>query len=114
MSVVFYIPGPLREYVSGKSQVEIANSPATVGEALSTLWVLYPAIRDRVATEQGQVRQHINIFVGNENVRYTGGLATPLRPGSEISILPAVSGGEQMTHRRTLLQTCSRRGPAPG
>jgi molybdopterin converting factor small subunit len=53
----------------------------------------YPGIRDRVVNEQGQVRQHINIFIGNENIRYTGGLASPLSEGSEISIVPAVSGG---------------------
>jgi PPOX class probable F420-dependent enzyme len=50
-------------------------------------------MRDRVVTEQGQVREHINIFVGKENIRYTGGLATPVPPGAEISIVPAVSGG---------------------
>ena len=93
MAIVFYIPGPLREFTSGQSRVEIGTKPATLGEALSTLWTLYPGLRDRVATEQGQVREHINIFVGNEHMRYTGGLATPVTPGSEISIIPAVSGG---------------------
>jgi molybdopterin synthase sulfur carrier subunit len=43
--------------------------------------------------EEGQLRKHINIFVGTEDVRYTGDFSTPLRPGAEISILPAVSGG---------------------
>jgi len=93
MAILFYIPGALREFTSGKSRVEIDGSPATVGEALAALWTLYPGIRDRVATELGQVREHINIFVGNESVRYTGGLATPIRPGVEISIIAAVSGG---------------------
>jgi molybdopterin converting factor small subunit len=54
---------------------------------------MHPGMRDRVATEQGQIREHIRGFVGNESIRYTGGLATPIRPGSVISILPAVSGG---------------------
>lgn len=93
MAIVFYIPGPLREFTSGRSRVEIAIGAATLGEALSMLWTLYPGLRDRVATEQGQVREHINIFVGNEHMRYSGGLATPVTPGSEISIIPAVSGG---------------------
>jgi molybdopterin converting factor small subunit len=93
MSIVFYIPGPLREFTSGLSEVEVGSSPATVGEALCALWTLYPGVRDRIATEQGQVREHINIFVGNEHVRYTGGLATPIRLGAKISIVPAVSGG---------------------
>jgi hypothetical protein len=50
-------------------------------------------VRDRVVTEQGQVREHINIFVGEENIRYSGGLATAIQKGAEISIVPAISGG---------------------
>ena len=93
MPVTFHIPGALREFTAGRSTVEIKDSPATLAEALAALWTLYPGVRDRVATEQGQVRQHINIFIGREDVRYTGGLASPVPPGSEISIVPAVSGG---------------------
>jgi molybdopterin synthase sulfur carrier subunit len=93
MPVTFHIPGALREFTAGRSRVAIEGSPATLADALSTLWTLYPGVRDRVATEQGQVREHINIFIGDENVRYTGGLASRLSAGSEISIVPAVSGG---------------------
>lgn len=93
MPVTFHIPGALREFTAGRSTVEIADSAATLAEALSALWTLYPGVRDRIATEQGQVREHINIFVGDENVRYTGGLATKITAGSQISIVPAVSGG---------------------
>ena len=91
--VTFHIPGALREFTAGRSTVQIDASPATVADALAALWKLYPGVRDRIATEQGQIRQHINIFIGNENVRYTGGLASPISPGCEISIVPAVSGG---------------------
>ena len=93
MPVTFHIPGALREFTAGRSTVEIADSPATLSDALLALWTLYPGVRDRIATEQGQVREHINIFVGDENVRYTGGLATKIAAGSQISIVPAVSGG---------------------
>ena len=93
MAVVFYIPGALREFTDGQGRVELAGAPATVADALTVLWTVYPGVRDRVADEQGRVRQHINIFVGNENVRYTGGPATPIGDGAEISIVPAVSGG---------------------
>ena len=93
MSVTFHIPGALREFTGGRAKVEIEASPGVLGDALKALWTRYPGIRDRVETEQGQLRQHINVFVGNENVRYTGGLATPIPAGSEISIVPAVSGG---------------------
>jgi len=46
------------------------------GDALAALCVRYPGVRDRVFTEQEQVREHINLFVGEEDVRYTGGLMT--------------------------------------
>ena len=93
MAVTFHIPGALRQFTGGQSKVVIDQSPPTVGEALSALWTLYPGVRDRVATEQGQVREHINIFIGDESIRYTGGLASAVTPGCEISIVPAVSGG---------------------
>jgi sulfur-carrier protein len=93
MPITFHIPGALREFTEGLSNVVIHSSPVTLAEALSALWTLYPGVRDRIATEQGQVREHINIFIGNENSRYTGGLASPIPAGSEISIVPAVSGG---------------------
>jgi molybdopterin synthase sulfur carrier subunit len=93
MPVTFLIPGALREFTAGQSRVEIEHSPKTLADALSILWTLYPGVRDRIATEQGQVREHINIFIGDENMRYTGGLASPVSAGSEITIVPAVSGG---------------------
>ena len=93
MPVTFHIPGALREFTAGRAAVQVEFTTGTLADALSALWNLYPGIRDRVLNEQGEVRQHINIFVGNEDVRYTGGLATSLSAGSQISIVPAVSGG---------------------
>jgi molybdopterin converting factor small subunit len=93
MAVTFHIPAALREFSGGQSRVEIDDSVATLADALSALWKLHPGIRDRMATEQGQVREHINVFVGDENIRYTGGLMSPLSEGAIITILPAVSGG---------------------
>lgn len=94
MSVTFHIPGALREFTAGRSVVEIDSVPATVADALAALWTLYPGVRDRLTNEQGLVREHINIFVGEESVRYTGGLATRISSGAKISIVPAVSGGK--------------------
>jgi len=91
--VTFHIPGALREFTAGHTEVEIAFSKGTVADALTLLWSLHPGVRDRVVNEQGQVRPHINLFIGNENIRYTGGLASPVIDGSQISIVPAVSGG---------------------
>jgi sulfur-carrier protein len=93
VSVTFLIPGPLRPYIGGRSQVNIQASGSTVRDAFETLCMLYPGLRDRIATEQGQIRQHINVFVGSEDIRYTGGLATPISDGAQISIVPSISGG---------------------
>lgn len=95
MSVAFHIPGPLRQFTGGRRKVavEIGRSPTTLADALSALWTLYPALQDRIATEQGQIREHVNIFIGDADVRYTGGLTSPVSGGSEISIVPAISGG---------------------
>jgi molybdopterin converting factor small subunit len=93
MAIVFYIPGPLREHTNGQSQVDINAAAATVGEALAVLWLEYPGLRDRVVTEQGEVRQHVNIFIGEENMRHCGGFAATVGDGAAITIVPAVSGG---------------------
>lgn len=93
MPVTFFIPGALRPFAAEKSEVVIETSPRVLQEALTALWERHPGIRDRMVTEQGQIREHINIFVGNENIRNTGILQTPLPNGAEITILPAISGG---------------------
>lgn len=91
---MFLIPGGLRPFTNGKGQVELElSSPATVRDALEALWTHCPGLRDRVATEQGAVREHVNVFAGNEDVRYTGGLDTPVAAGVEITIVPSISGG---------------------
>ncbi|HEX4595321.1 MAG TPA: ubiquitin-like small modifier protein 1 [Bryobacteraceae bacterium] len=93
MAVIFHIPGALRVFTEGRSRVEIDSGHHMLRDVLLMLWSRYPGLRDRVATEQGEVREHINIFLGNENIRYLDGLATPVPDGSEITIVPAISGG---------------------
>jgi len=93
MAIVFHIPGFLREWTGGRSRIEVDGSARTAGEALVSLCRSHPGVRDRVMTEQGEVRQHVNVFVGVESIRFTGGLDTPLEDGCELSIVPAVSGG---------------------
>ncbi|MBI2837824.1 MAG: MoaD/ThiS family protein [Acidobacteria bacterium] len=93
MPVAIRIPTPLRHFSGGNGKVSVEGSTGIVLDALERLWELHPALRDRIVNEQGQVREHINIFVGEENIRFTGGLATPVSDGSEILIFPAVSGG---------------------
>ncbi len=92
MSVRLTIPSPLRPFSQGRGAVEVSGA-ATVGAALEALGTLYPGVRDRVLTEQGRLRPHVNVFVGEESIRFLDGLDTPLPDGSEVAILPALSGG---------------------
>lgn len=93
MAVTFLLPGPLRPFAAGQSEIRIEPAPPTLAAAFEVLWQQCPGIRDRVFNEQVQIRQHINVFVGNEDVRYTGGLQTVLPDGAQIAIIPAISGG---------------------
>jgi len=92
---VFLIPTPLRPFADGRSRIEVdvAKDPPALADALEALWDAAPGVRDRVLTEQGEVRPHVNVFIGTESCRWTGGLATPIADGAEIAIFPAISGG---------------------
>lgn len=87
------LPGALRPYARGSEVVTLDERCATVGDALERLERHWPGVRDRVLDEQGALRPHVAVFVGDESIRYRGGLAAPLAEGSRIVILPAVSGG---------------------
>jgi molybdopterin converting factor small subunit len=91
--ITFDIPGPLRTQTEGRSKVQVGTPARTVMEALAALWQAYPGLRDRVLNEQGATRQHVNIFVGEQNIRDCGGLAAPVSDGCEITIVPNVAGG---------------------
>jgi molybdopterin synthase sulfur carrier subunit len=93
MSFVFVIPGALRDLAGRRAEVVVDGGAQSVAGALSLLWSECPAVRDRVITELGEVRQHMNIFVDGENIRYLGGLDAPIRDGAEVFIVPAISGG---------------------
>jgi sulfur-carrier protein len=94
MQVLFNIPGPLREFAENRCAVRVeVETGANLLQALQALFAAYPGLRDRVLTETGETRRHVNIFLANENVRYTGGLATAIPAGKEVSIVPAISGG---------------------
>ena len=91
--ITINIAGFLTDFTQGKSELRLDSFPRTVGEALEQLWKLHVGLRDRVVNEQGKLRQHVNIFLNNENIRRKETLETELSEGSEITILPSVSGG---------------------
>ena len=93
--ITFNVTGFLTDFTDGQSQIIIDSPAATVGEALENLWRWHVGLRDRVLNEQGKLRQHVNIFLDDDNVRRKELLDTTLPDNCEITILPAVSGGEQ-------------------
>jgi molybdopterin converting factor small subunit len=93
MPVTFVIPSALRPLAGGQDRVRVEASVRTAEQALNALWALHPALRLRIVTEQGEVRPHVNVFVGTESIRQAGGLMTPVTNGDEIAIIAAVSGG---------------------
>ena len=84
-----YVPGPLRGFTGGPDVVELDTAPGPLREVLAALFARHPGLRDRVLTDTGELRRHVNVFIGPERSR----LDTPVPDGAEISILPAVSGG---------------------
>jgi molybdopterin converting factor small subunit len=77
----------------GLSHVDVVTPGGTLQDALKALFAAYPGIQDRVLTERWELRQHVNVFVGQTEARTMAGLATPLANGTEISIIPAIGGG---------------------
>lgn len=91
MGIIVRVPTPLRTLTGGKDEVSI--EAATVGEALSVLESQFPGIRDRLLNDKGKVRRHVNLFVGEEDIRFLDGLGTQLKAGDQLSIIPAIAGG---------------------
>jgi sulfur-carrier protein len=95
--ITFQISGYLTEFTGGRAEIQLSESPASVGEALGQLWKAHVGLRDRVLTEQGEVRPHVNVFVNSEVVRRDRVLETEIQGDAEICIMPAVSGGAWST-----------------
>jgi sulfur-carrier protein len=93
MAISIILPSALMRYARGTSAVRVDASCATVGGALAELASRWPAVTDRVLTEQGELRRHVNVFVGDESIGFMDGLATQVADGETITIVPAVSGG---------------------
>lgn len=85
------IPTPLRKYTQGRE--EVAVDGATVRAVLDALETSCPGIRERICDDSGKVRRFVNIFLGEEDIRFLEGLDSAVKPGDELSIVPAIAGG---------------------
>ena len=87
----FRIPGPLRRLSDGHVTVDVEASD--LASAIDALDARYPGFRDRLLDESGELRQFVNVYLNDEDVRLGSGLGEKVADGDEISIVPAVAGG---------------------
>ena len=92
MAIEVRIPTILRTYTEGQKSVE--GSGATLAELLSDLDSRHSGLRDRLVDGSG-LRRFDNVYLNDEDVRFLGGLATPVADGDTVTVLPAVAGGER-------------------
>lgn len=85
------IPTPLRVYTGGNAEISVKG--ATVGEALNDLTTQYPDLRKQIF-EGDTLRNFVNVFVGDEDIRYRDGLDTDLSPEENLRIIPSIAGGK--------------------
>jgi sulfur-carrier protein len=91
MSVSVRIPTILRTYTNGES--EVSADGGTLAEVLASLDASYPGIRSRILDDQGTIRRFVNVYVGNDDVRFLEALDTSTPEGAQVSVIPAVAGG---------------------
>ena len=91
MSVSVRIPTILRTYTGGESEVDAAGG--TLAEVLDDLDSHYAGIKGRIVDESGSLRRFVNVYVGNDDVRFLDNLETATPEGTQISVIPAVAGG---------------------
>jgi molybdopterin synthase sulfur carrier subunit len=91
MSVSVRIPTILRNYTGGESEVPAEGT--TLGEVLDDLEAHHNGIKARVLDDAGEIRRFVNVYVGNDDVRFLEGLGSATPEGTQISIIPAVAGG---------------------
>jgi len=85
------IPTPLRQFAGKQDSVEMQG--ASVGDVLTALTGQFPDLRKQIYTDEGKLRSFVNVYVNDEDIRYLGKDATPVKDGDTISIVPSIAGG---------------------
>jgi molybdopterin/thiamine biosynthesis adenylyltransferase/rhodanese-related sulfurtransferase/molybdopterin converting factor small subunit len=99
MSITIVIPTPLRQFAGGKSEIEV--NAATAGDALLELTATHAGLRKHLYNEQNNLRNFINVYVGDEDIRHLDGPATLLKDGETIMIVPSIAGGSSAAEARS-------------
>lgn len=91
--VTVRLHGAFSDFAGGARKASV--EAGTVGEALDRLPELHPGLRERLRDERGRLREHLNVFHNEEEIRRLQGEATPVRDGDTVHVMPAVSGGRK-------------------
>jgi len=91
VSVTVRVPTILRTYTGGAAEVSVEG--ATLADVVAALDAAHPGIAGRVLDDEGRLRRFVNVYVGDEDVRFAEGLGTATPDGSTVSVIPAVAGG---------------------
>lgn len=102
MSVSVRIPTPLRKLTN--EQDIVSADGGTLIACIDGLEGQYPGLKDRLLDETGELRRFVNIYINGEDVRFQQGVQTPLKPGDDISIVPAVAGGSEAPRKEPRLK----------
>jgi molybdopterin converting factor small subunit len=93
VSVQVVLPGVLADLAGGARQLDVEVPGGTLGDLLDHLAARHPLLGRRIRDEQGQLRRFVNVYVDGDDVRFESGLATALREGAVVQVLPSVAGG---------------------
>ena len=93
MAVTIRIPTILRTYTGGEAEVAVEPSDPSLAGLIQALDAKAPGIAARVLDDAGALRRFVNVYIGDEDVRFADGLATAVADGAQVSIIPAVAGG---------------------
>lgn len=91
MAVKVRIPTPLRGLT--RDQDVVAGDEGTLAKCIEGLESAFPGMKDRICDDTGELRRFVNVYINGEDVRFMDGLASALKAGDEVSIVPAVAGG---------------------
>jgi molybdopterin synthase sulfur carrier subunit len=91
MAIEVKIPTILRSYTDGAKSV--SGKGDTLAELFDNLDTSHPGLKGRLVTDDGGLHRFVNVYVNDEDVRFTGSLDTALKEGDSVTILPAVAGG---------------------
>src|SRR5436190_5415716 len=99
MPVTIAIPTPLRQFAGGQSEIQV--NAATAGEALDQLTTTHSELRRHLFNDQNTLRNFVNVYVNDEDIRHLSGRDTPVKDGDAILIVPSIAGGSAVLDQAT-------------